>query len=68
MKFRNKILLSIWGVVLSLLIITFFIINYYTRHSIEQTFSEELRSNYSTLNVFVGLQSEILSRGSQVIA
>lgn len=68
MKFRNKILLSIWGVVLSLLIITFFIINYYTRHSIEQTFSEELRSNYSTLNVFVGLQSEILSRGCQVIA
>src|SRR3990172_10639789 len=68
MKFRNKILLSIYGVVLSLLVITFFIINYWTRSRIEENFSQELRGNYSTLNVFVGLQSEILLRGCQVIA
>lgn len=68
MKFRNKILLSIYGVVLSLLVITFFIINYWTRGRIEESFSQELRGNYSTLKVFVGLQSEILLRGCQVIA
>ncbi|MCX6132959.1 MAG: ATP-binding protein [Ignavibacteriales bacterium] len=68
MKFRFKILLSIWGVVLSLLVITFFIINYWTRSRIEDAFSEQLRSNRSTLNGIVGLQSEILSRGCQVIA
>ena len=68
MKFRYKILLSIWGVVLSLLVITFFIINYWTRSRIEDAFSEQLRSNRSTLNGIVGLEAEILSRGCQVIA
>lgn len=68
MKFRYKILTAIWGVVLSLLVITFFIINYWTRGHIEQTFSEELHSNYSTLRVLNGLQSEILIRGCLVIA
>jgi signal transduction histidine kinase len=68
MKFRYKILLSIWGVVLSLLVITFFIINYWTRSRIEDAFTEQLRSNRSTLNGIVGLEAEILSRGCQVIA
>jgi signal transduction histidine kinase len=68
MKFRYKILLSIWGVVLSLLVITFFIINYWTRSRIEDAFSEQLSSNRSTLNGIVGLEAEILSRGCQVIA
>jgi signal transduction histidine kinase len=68
LKFRFKILLSIWGVVLSLLVITFFIINYWTRSRIEDAFSEQLRSNRSTLNGIVGLEVEILSRGCQVIA
>jgi signal transduction histidine kinase len=68
MKFRFKILLSIWGVVLSLLVITFFIINYWTRSRIEDAFSEQLASNRSTLNGIVGLEAEILSRGCQVIA
>jgi len=67
-KFRNKILLSIWGVVLSLLVITFFIINYWTRSRIEDAFSEALLSNRSTLNGIIGLEAEILSRGCQVIA
>lgn len=68
MKFRFKILLSIWAVVLSLLVITFFIINYWTRSRIEDAFSEQLSSNRSTLNGIVGLEAEILSRGCQVIA
>ncbi|MGA3244064.1 MAG: ATP-binding protein [Bacteroidota bacterium] len=68
MKFRFKILLSIWGVVLSLLVITFFIINYWTRSRIEDAFTEQLRSNRSTLDGIVGLEAEILSRGCQVIA
>lgn len=68
MRLSNKILLAIWGVVLSLLVITFFIINYWTRSRIEENFALELRSNHSTLNVFMGLQSEILLRGCQVIA
>ena len=68
MKFRFKILLSIWGVVLSLLVITFFIINYWTRSRIEDAFSEQLQNNRSTLNGIVGLEAEILSRGCQVIA
>jgi signal transduction histidine kinase len=68
MKFRYKILLSIWGMVLSLLVITFFIINYWTRSRIEDTFSEQLRNNRSTLDGIVGLESEILARGCQVIA
>ncbi|HTY38551.1 MAG TPA: ATP-binding protein [Bacteroidota bacterium] len=68
MKFRFKILLSIWAVVLSLLVITFFIINYWTRSRIEDAFSEQLRNNRSTLNGIVGLEAEILSRGCQVIA
>ena len=68
MRFSNKILLAIWGVVLSLLVITFFIINYWMRSRIEENFALELRSNHSTLSVFMGLQSEILLRGCQVIA
>lgn len=68
MKFRFKILLSIWAVVLSLLVITFFIINFWTRSRIEDSFSEQLRSNRSTLNGIVGLEGEMLSRGCQVIA
>jgi signal transduction histidine kinase len=68
MKFCNKILLAIWGVVLSLLVITFFIINYWMRSRIEETFSDELRRAFSTLLVNTSLQSEILRRASQVIA
>jgi signal transduction histidine kinase len=68
MTFRNKILFSIWGVVLSLLVITFFIINYWTRSQIEETFSGELRSGFSTLLVHEKLQSAQLIRACVVIA
>jgi signal transduction histidine kinase len=68
MTFRNKILFSIWGVVLSLLVITFFIINYWTRARIEETFSRELRTGLSTILVHEKLQSAQLIRACGVIA
>ena len=68
MRFRNKILLSIWGVVLSLLVITFFIINYWTRARIEETFSRELRTAFATILVHEKLQSAQLIRACGVIA
>ncbi len=68
MTFRNKILLSIWAVVLSLLVITFFIINYWIRGRIEATFSRELRAEYSTVSVHEQLQAEQLIRACVVVA
>ncbi len=68
MTFRNKILFSIWGVVLSLLVITFFIINYWTRDRVENTFTNELRANFSSLQLLTRLQSETLVRSCRVIA
>jgi signal transduction histidine kinase len=66
--FRNKILFSIWGVVLSLLVITFFVINYWTRSSIGTTFAGELHTSVSTIRVHESLQSEQLIRGCLVLA
>jgi signal transduction histidine kinase len=68
MTFRNKILFSIWGVVLGLLVITFFIINYWTRSRMEETFSAELRTGFSTVSVHEKLQSAQLIRACVVIA
>jgi signal transduction histidine kinase len=68
MTFRNKILFSIWGVVLSLLVITFFIINYWTRSSIEGTFARELRTGFSTVLVHEQLQAAQLIRACAVLA
>jgi signal transduction histidine kinase len=68
MTFRNKILLSIWAVVLSLLIITFFILNYWMRSRIRETFTGELQTGLSTVAVHEKLQSAQLIRASRVIA
>ncbi|MBL0174723.1 MAG: HAMP domain-containing protein [Ignavibacteria bacterium] len=68
MKFRNKILLSIYGVVISLLVVTFFIVTAWLRNRIEDTFAEELRGNRSTVAVLNTLQSAQLIRSAQVIA
>jgi signal transduction histidine kinase len=68
MKFRNKILLSIYGVVISLLIVTYFIVTAWLRNRIEDTFADELRSNRSTVAVLSSLQSAQLVRSAQVIA
>jgi signal transduction histidine kinase len=68
MTFRNKILLSIWAVVLSLLIITFFILNYWMRSRIRETFTGELQTGVSTVAVHEKLQSAQLIRACMVIA
>ena len=68
MTFRNKIQISIWGVVLSLLVITFFIINYWTRSRFEETFARELSAGSSTVMVQEKLQSAELLRACSVIA
>ncbi len=68
MTFRNKILFSIWGVVLSLLVITFFLIYYWTQDRVNKTFSDELRSEYSTVSVYEKLHAEQLIRACIVVA
>ena len=68
MTFRNKILVSIWAVVLSLLVITFFILNYWMRSRIRETFSGELQTGLSTVAVDEKLQSAQLIRACLVIA
>ncbi len=68
MSFRTKILISIWGVVLGLLIITFFLINYWTRSKMEESFTAELRTGFSSVSVHEKLQSAQLIRACLVIA
>lgn len=68
MKFRNKILLAIWGVVSGLLVLTFITINYWMRIQIQSRFEEDLRSNYSTINEITQLRREQDLRSCQVIA
>jgi signal transduction histidine kinase len=68
MTFRNKILFSIWAVVLTLLVITFFILNYWMRSRIRETFFGELQTGLSTVAVHEKLQSAQLIRACMVIA
>jgi signal transduction histidine kinase len=68
MSFRNKILLSIWAVVLSLLVITFVVINFWARNRISGTFSDELRTGVSTIQVHEQLQAAQLIRACVVVA
>ncbi len=68
MKFRNKILLAIWGVVSGLLIVTFITINYWMRIQIQSRFAEDLRGNYSTINEITQLRREQDLRTCQVVA
>lgn len=68
MSLRTKILISIWGVVLGLLIITFFVINYWTRSKMEESFTEELRTGFSSIAVYEKLQAAQLIRACLVIA
>lgn len=68
MRFQNKILLSIWAVVLSLLVITFVLINTWARSRISATFSDELRTGVSTVQVYEQLQSAQLIRTCVVVA
>ena len=68
MRFRNKILLAIWGVVLGLLLITFFIINYWMRVQVESRFRDDIRGNISTVREISSLRSEQDIKSCQIIA
>jgi signal transduction histidine kinase len=68
MRFQNKILFSIWSVVLSLLVITFVLINVWARSRITATFTNELRTGTSALEVHERLQSAQLIRACVVVA
>jgi signal transduction histidine kinase len=68
MKFRTKILLAIWGVVLGLIIVSYFVINYWIRVEVVSRFSRELRSNYSAVIELEGLRTSEILRDAEVVA
>ena len=68
MKFRNKILLAIWSVVLGLVVVTFLIINYRMRSQTEEKAAEELLSNYRTIGELNTLQCVEVSNSCQILA
>ena len=68
MKFRNKILLAIWGVVLGLLVVTYVIINYWMRSQVEARAAEELYRNYSTIRQLDQLRDEEIAKSCQILA
>ncbi|HEY6951645.1 MAG TPA: hypothetical protein VI758_04510, partial [Bacteroidota bacterium] len=68
MKFRNKILLAIWGVVVGLLTITFVFLNYWMRSQVESHFADDLRSNYSIVREISSLRAEQDIKSCKIIA
>ncbi len=68
MKFRNKILLAIWGVVLGLLVVVFIVINYWMRVQIQTRFAEDLHSNCSAIKEISALRALQDVKTCQVIA
>lgn len=68
MRFRNKILLAIWSVVLGLLIITYIIINYWMRSQVEARAAEELSRGSTTILELSALRDEEAAKSCQIIA
>jgi len=68
MKLRTKILLAIWGVVLGLLLVTYFVITYWMRVQIESRFSEDLKSNYSAVTELEEYHRSEIVRSCQIVA
>jgi signal transduction histidine kinase len=68
MKFRNKILLSIFGIVFTLVVVIYFIVTTVTRTRIVETYSQELRSNHLTVTVYNELRHEDGIKSCMVIA
>ena len=68
MKFRNRILLAIWGVVVGLLVITFLFLNYWMRSQVESHFADDIRSNYSIVREISSLRAEQDIKSCKVIA
>src|SRR5512143_15556 len=68
MKFRNKILLAIWGVVVGLLTITFLFLNYWMRNQVESHFADDVRNNYSIVRQIASLRTEQDIKSCKIIA
>ena len=68
MKFRNRILLAIWGVVVGLLAITFLFLNYWMRSQVEAHFADDIRGNYSIVREISALRAEQDIKSCRVIA
>ncbi len=68
MKFRNKILLAIWGVVLVFLLITSVIIKYWTEVQVEERATADLRSNLRTIRELTTLRSTEIMKSTQIVA
>ncbi|HUL42741.1 MAG TPA: HAMP domain-containing sensor histidine kinase [Bacteroidota bacterium] len=68
MKLRTKILLAIWGVVLGLLLVTYFVITYWMRVQLESRFSEDLKSNYSAVTELEEYHRSEIVRSCQIVA
>ena len=68
MKFRNIILLSIWGIVFGLLSASYLVVNYWTSQQAEVRTAANLRSQYSTLRELNTLRLEEAAKSCQIIA
>ncbi len=68
MKFRNKILLAIWSVVLILLLITSVIIKYWMGVQVENRSVQDLRSNHTTIRELNALRAEEILKSTEIIS
>lgn len=68
MKFRNRILFSIWGVVVGLLTITLLFLNYWMRSQVESHFADDVRGNYSIVRLISSLRAEQDIKSCKIIA
>ena len=68
MRFRNKILLAIWGIVLLLLVMTSVIIRYWMGVQVEQKAGEELRSNHTTILELNSLRGKEIITSAEIVA
>jgi hypothetical protein len=68
MRFHNKILLSICGIVLGLQVVTFFVIRFWIQEETETRFATELQGNYSTVSEITRLRANQNVRSCQVTA
>lgn len=68
MRFRNRILLAIWGVVFGLLVIFTFLLNSWVRGQVESRFTKDLRGNYSAVREVTTLQANQDLKACQIVA
>ena len=68
MKFRNKILIAIWGVVLGLIVVTLVIVNYWMRVQVEARFTDDVRGSYFTVHEISSLRAGQDIKSCQIIA